>query len=70
MKALLVESGRTVSGLKRTSAAPDVDSAGAAGYGPQEWRCRTDSRGEFMGDEYHQDLLEQHHVEMVARGRI
>ena len=29
--------------------------------GPQEWRCRTDSQGEFMGDEYHQDLFSQYY---------
>ena len=28
--------------------------------GPQEWRCRTDSQGEFMGDKYRQDQLAWH----------
>ena len=37
--------------------------------GPQEWRCRTDSQGEFMGDEYRQDLLGQHYEELVRRGK-
>ena len=29
--------------------------------GPQEWRSRTDSQGEFMGDEYRLDQLAWHY---------
>ena len=35
--------------------------------GPQEWRCRTDSQGEFMGDEYRQNQLAWHYQRLRRR---
>ena len=36
--------------------------------GPQEWKCRTDSQGEFMGDEYRHDQLAWHWQRLKEKG--
>ena len=35
--------------------------------GTQGWRCRTDSQGEFMGDEYQRDVLGRYYDELQGR---